>query len=73
MLRFVNPAIVTPQAYMLVEGAPKPNPRRTLTLVDKLITKGCQATSKSRQQGQSCQGDVYDCFESFRRAQRTEI
>lgn len=37
MLRFVNPAIVTPQAYMLVEGAPKNNPRRTLTLIAKLL------------------------------------
>ncbi len=33
MLRFINPAIVTPQAYMLVESDPKKNPRRTLTLV----------------------------------------
>ncbi len=32
-LRFINPAIVTPQAYMLVEGAPAKHPRRTLTLV----------------------------------------
>lgn len=36
-LRFVNPAIVTPQAYMLVESNPLPNPRRTLTLVAKLL------------------------------------
>ena len=32
-LRFINPAIVTPQAYMLVEGVPAKFPRRTLTLV----------------------------------------
>ena len=32
-LRFINPAIVTPQAYMLVDGAPAKHPRRTLTLV----------------------------------------
>jgi len=35
-LRFVNPAIVTPQAYMLVDLVDNklpPNPRRTLTLV----------------------------------------
>ncbi|TPX64211.1 hypothetical protein SpCBS45565_g06072 [Spizellomyces sp. 'palustris'] len=36
-LRFVNPAIVTPNAYMLVESNPKKNPRRTLTLVAKLL------------------------------------
>jgi Ras GTPase-activating-like protein IQGAP2/3 len=32
-LRFINPAVVTPQAYMLVEGVPSKHPRRTLTLV----------------------------------------
>ncbi|RKO94918.1 RasGAP-domain-containing protein [Caulochytrium protostelioides] len=37
MLRFVNPAIVTPQAYMLVEGSPSRNPRRALTLVAKML------------------------------------
>lgn len=35
-LRFINPAIVTPQAYMLVEGVPAKHPRRTLTLVCRL-------------------------------------
>ena len=33
-LRFVNPAIVTPQAYMLVDRIPGPNSRITLTLVN---------------------------------------
>lgn len=33
-LRFVNPAIVTPQAYMLVDGIPGNNSRTTLTLVN---------------------------------------
>ena len=37
MLRFINPAIVTPQAFMLVEGSPGANPRRTLTLIAKLL------------------------------------
>lgn len=32
-LRFINPAIVTPQAYMLIETLPGSNPRITLTLV----------------------------------------
>lgn len=36
-LRFINPAIVTPAGYMLVEGAPGENPRRTLTLIAKLL------------------------------------
>ncbi len=36
-LRFINPAIVTPQAYMLVDGLPSKHPRRTLTLVRSRI------------------------------------
>jgi Ras GTPase-activating-like protein IQGAP2/3 len=34
-LRFINPAIVTPRSYMLVDGTPAEYPRRTLTLVGK--------------------------------------
>jgi len=36
-LRFINPAVVTPQAYMLVEGVPAKYPRRTLTLIAKML------------------------------------
>ncbi|KAK9764020.1 RasGAP protein, variant 2 [Basidiobolus ranarum] len=36
-LRFINPAIVTPQAYMLVDQNPSRHPRRTLTLVAKML------------------------------------
>ncbi|KAI8063685.1 Rho GTPase activation protein [Gilbertella persicaria] len=36
-LRFVNPAIVTPQAYMLVDGIPGPHARTTLTLLAKML------------------------------------
>jgi Ras GTPase-activating-like protein IQGAP2/3 len=32
-LRFINPAIVTPRSYMLIDGTPAEHPRRTLTLV----------------------------------------
>jgi Ras GTPase-activating-like protein IQGAP2/3 len=32
-LRFINPAIVTPRSYMLIEQNPADNPKRTLTLV----------------------------------------
>lgn len=37
-LRFINPAIVTPQAYMLIDSLPASakHPRRTLTLVRPL-------------------------------------
>lgn len=37
MLRFVNPSIVTPQAYMLVDKNPSKHPRRTLTLIAKML------------------------------------
>ncbi|KAI0388858.1 GTPase [Xylariaceae sp. FL0594] len=44
-LRFINPAIVTPKSYMLIDGGPdgtpsdKPaeKPRRTLTLIAKML------------------------------------
>ncbi|KAL7321126.1 RasGAP protein [Mucor circinelloides] len=36
-LRFVNPAIVTPQAYMLVDAIPGTNSRTTLTLLAKML------------------------------------
>jgi len=36
-LRFINPAVVTPQAYMLVDGIPAKHPRRTLTLIAKML------------------------------------
>jgi Ras GTPase-activating-like protein IQGAP2/3 len=36
-LRFVNPAIVTPQAYMLVDRLPTDTSRRVLTLLAKLL------------------------------------
>ncbi|PKI82801.1 RasGAP protein [Malassezia vespertilionis] len=36
-LRFLNPAIVAPQAYMLVDDTPSPQARRALTLVAKML------------------------------------
>ncbi|KAL1921741.1 uncharacterized protein VTP21DRAFT_10383 [Calcarisporiella thermophila] len=36
-LRFVNPAVVTPQAYMLIDGMPSKHPMRTLTLIAKML------------------------------------
>ena len=36
-LRYINPAIVTPQAYMLIEHCPEEQPRRTLTLIAKML------------------------------------
>ncbi|KAJ8663464.1 hypothetical protein O0I10_000704 [Lichtheimia ornata] len=36
-LRFLNPAIVTPQAYMLIDGNPSSHPRTTLTMIAKML------------------------------------
>ncbi|KAK9469948.1 Rho GTPase activation protein [Lipomyces arxii] len=36
-LRYVNPAIVTPHSYMLVDSLPADCPRRTLTLLAKML------------------------------------
>ncbi|TID04378.1 GTPase-activating protein [Colletotrichum higginsianum] len=36
-LRFINPAIVTPKSYMLIDGQPAERPRRTLTLIAKML------------------------------------
>ena len=36
-LRFINPAVVTPRSYMLVDGTPADHPRRTLTLIAKML------------------------------------
>lgn len=36
-LRFINPAIVTPRSYMLIEQTPADNPKRTLTYVAKML------------------------------------
>jgi Ras GTPase-activating-like protein IQGAP2/3 len=36
-LRFINPAIVTPRSYMLIEQVPADNPKRTLTYVAKML------------------------------------
>ncbi|KAG9899391.1 ras GTPase activator, partial [Aureobasidium melanogenum] len=36
-LRFINPAIVTPRSYMLIEQNPAENAKRTLTLVAKML------------------------------------
>ncbi|KAI5293018.1 glyceraldehyde-3-phosphate dehydrogenase 1, partial [Ascosphaera acerosa] len=36
-LRFINPAIVTPRSYMLIDSTPSEKPRRTLTLIAKML------------------------------------
>ncbi|PVU94809.1 hypothetical protein BB559_002918 [Furculomyces boomerangus] len=48
-LRFLNPAIVTPQAYMLIDADPTKNPRRTLTLVAKMLQNLANKPSYSKE------------------------
>ena len=36
-LRFINPAIVTPRSYMLIDATPAESPKRTLTYVAKML------------------------------------
>ncbi|RKP25982.1 Rho GTPase activation protein [Syncephalis pseudoplumigaleata] len=48
-LRFINPAIVTPNAYMLVDGTPEKNPRRTLTLMAKMLQNLANKPSYSKE------------------------
>jgi len=49
-LRFVNPAIVTPQTYMLVDGNPGKHPIRTLTLIAKMIQNLANKPSYSKEE-----------------------
>ncbi|KAJ3224542.1 glyceraldehyde-3-phosphate dehydrogenase 1 [Clydaea vesicula] len=49
MLRFVNPAIVTPHAYMLVDKNPSKHPGRTLTLVVKMLQNLANKPSYSKE------------------------
>ena len=83
-LRFINPAIVTPQAYMLVEGVPAKHPRRTLTLVrasgyldarnldswvhDPFVD--CQDVAKPCEQAIVRKGGLHDHAQSVRREQQ---
>ena len=75
-LRFINPAIVTPQAYMLVEGVPAKHPRRTLTLasllaeymfhhIPDLISVDCEDAPKPSEQAVICQGGLHEPAQSL--------
>ncbi|KAI8593155.1 putative ras GTPase-activating protein sar1 [Geranomyces variabilis] len=59
-LRFVNPAIVTPQAYMLVESNPAQHPRRTLTLVAKLLQNLANKPTHSKEAYMSSLNEFVD-------------
>src|SRR5262245_47423946 len=53
-LRFINPAVVTPQAYMLVDGVPAKHPRRTLTLVCAITAQRVFLIHFFRHRSQKC-------------------
>ncbi|KAK9431092.1 Rho GTPase activation protein [Lipomyces doorenjongii] len=48
-LRFINPAIVTPHSYMLVDSLPADNPRRTLTLIAKMLQAVANKSTYSKE------------------------
>ncbi|KAI9306641.1 Rho GTPase activation protein [Cunninghamella echinulata] len=48
-LRFINPAIVTPRAYMLLDNPPGKYPRRTLTLIAKMLQNLANRPSYSKE------------------------
>jgi len=50
MLRFINPAIVTPQAYMLVDQQLSVHARRTTTLVAKMLQNLTNKPNYSKEQ-----------------------
>ena len=49
-LRFINPAIVTPQSYMIVDSLPSKNARRNLTLIAKLLQNLANKPSYSKEE-----------------------
>lgn len=49
-LRFINPAIVSPQAYMLIETAPGKYPKRSLTLIAKLLQNVANKPSYAKEE-----------------------
>ncbi|KAI9669682.1 MAG: glyceraldehyde-3-phosphate dehydrogenase 1 [Alyxoria varia] len=48
-LRFINPAIISPSSYMLVQGTPEENPKRTLTYVAKMLQNLANKPSASKE------------------------
>lgn len=48
-LRFINPAIITPDSYMLIDKVPSKNPKRTLTLLAKMLQNSANKPSYSKE------------------------
>ncbi|XP_065055837.1 uncharacterized protein LOC135684274 isoform X2 [Rhopilema esculentum] len=61
MLRFINPAIVSPHAHMLLTCQPRPKVRRNLVMVAKIL----QAMSNKLTGGPSLKEDYLRPLESF--------
>ena len=48
-LRFINPAIISPISYMLIDSAPEECPKRTLTYVAKMLQNLANKPSASKE------------------------
>ena len=48
-LRFINPAIISPISYMLIDKQPAENPKRTLTYVAKILQNLANKPSTSKE------------------------
>lgn len=48
-LRFINPAIISPISYMLIDSAPEDCPKRTLTYVAKMLQNLANKPSASKE------------------------
>jgi len=74
-LRFINPAIVTPRSYMLIDSAPSENPKRTLTYVrlrkrdvrrQLLTLLDCKNATEPCEQALLRKGAIHGCPAAFR-------
>ncbi|KAL9082145.1 MAG: hypothetical protein Q9159_006686 [Coniocarpon cinnabarinum] len=48
-LRFINPAIISPTSYMLIDKQPAENPKRTLTYIAKILQSLANKPSSSKE------------------------
>lgn len=64
VLRFVNPAIVSPHAHLLVSQMPCANARRTLTLVAKMLQHLVNQTTVAKEEFMT---PLYDMFKVHRK------
>jgi len=60
MLRYLNPAVVTPQAYMLVDSAPSIHAKRTFTLLAKILQNLTNKPTSTKEEYLSPLNDVVE-------------